>query len=333
MDTIVVCGTNSRIDNSAWLEKPFGDKKVFQVKPKHVKAAQQLSALKKREDKVILLKNSDEGYEIFTNGDKPGEVQHCITYAFSTLARGIDFPQFDIAAVSCNIFKPTCAYNAVSENQIEQDIYEERVNTVIQSAGRVLRGEKKDKAIVLDNLSCEAEFNAICSEMQKISKKPVISYYHQKWQSIDYYMQNSNAIIQTCSTDNVVVNFEDYCNMIKQLMKGSTVAEVKKTIGYYKRLKQTLTNEQYERIGKIFGVTNNVKFILVRSGFKLRRYFEKYHHPMDKITVKNLKEGKLGVEGLKYAGEKMTFREEYKVPKLLKLMKQKVAEIKRFRNT
>ena len=115
---------------------------------------------------------------------------HLITYAWGNLSRGYNFNERRLARISAPIFKPTSAYTAKTKEGLELQQFQERVNCIVQAAGRILRGDGH-KIVVVDNVQSELECDVLRDAMDGCSSEPIsVVNHYPNYQSKDEFIED-----------------------------------------------------------------------------------------------------------------------------------------------
>ena len=93
------------------------------------------------------------------------DINFVVSYALSSIGRGMNLPEFKIAWADMASHKPTCAYSTDDLKTLMVEMFDQQLSTVIQNIGRIFRTEEGEddgvRVVVVENL------NTISSDVRK----------------------------------------------------------------------------------------------------------------------------------------------------------------------
>jgi hypothetical protein len=211
-----------------------------------------------------VLRNSDVlirlGYDKrkFMLSSDENEYDHhkiLLTYAFSTLGRGIDFADYDLVDINANIYKPISAYVTDDPETLRDMMQEDRANIITQNIGRILRrSESDDKAIkivVIERLGEKSELEATVKRLGEMSHEPVESWWVPNFLFDEEVCEHISRIDrEKALPDNLPRSYKVLIDRAQMMIKdGAGKTEIKKAFRWA-TVKKRLPLEQAREIEK-----------------------------------------------------------------------------------
>jgi hypothetical protein len=191
------------------------------------------SAVKKKHLSVPFSKNSDTHEH--RDEELSEEIDGSISYVRSAIGRGRDYPDRQIVVVSANAYKPVCAFPTDDDEELGNQISEDRIKNVVQPAGRILRKHEEEgestRVIVVYGIETEKEGEIIRDKVSPMGAN--VEYAHiPSWvpqADVVELIDQSRQLGQLPAL--VPSGVEWVCRKIEVLAdQGETVTRIKKAI-------------------------------------------------------------------------------------------------------
>jgi Rad3-related DNA helicase len=159
-------------------------KQAIFFKPTKKKADNFYKNLRRNDNfKSDVYKYAEDSFERVAYDTNERKENILITYSRGNLGRAHDLPDFDINLVDCDPFLPIKAVADTKKEKFVKHLEVDRLNTIIQNSGRILRADPKDekhKIIVLLGLENKGlETLMTLSDWQSIVKEQIQTIFYE----------------------------------------------------------------------------------------------------------------------------------------------------------
>lgn len=210
IDYIVLVGLKGSITINAKLIDLLNDNnyKLFRVTPTINDSIAEYRKYKNIKTINCILIKADSENDYKKNTHKDG-VDIIFSHANSSITRGNNLTEYSIADIDANLFKPNIAFivNSTDPETLKKAVEKDRINTIIQSIGRILRTDgKKDiniKLALIENIKSKSELDHIVysSGWNSLVNNKVITNYIDVSNDI-WNNTNLNEYIESVLKDN-----------------------------------------------------------------------------------------------------------------------------------
>lgn len=253
MDQILVIGMQREIPLKMYIDGHLVVTKMFRFRETKREAEKDFEVLR-NSDVPIRLGYDKRKFMLSSDENEYGHHKILLTYAFSTLGRGIDYAEYDLVDINANIYKPISAYGTDDPETLRDIMQEDRANIITQNIGRILRraesGDKAIKIVVIERLEEKSELEATVKRLGEMSHEPVQSWWVPNFLSNEEVCEHISRIDrEKALPDDLPRSYKVLIDRAQKMIKedGAGKTEIKKAFRWA-TLRKKLLPEQVQEI-------------------------------------------------------------------------------------
>lgn len=267
MDKIIVIGMSRKIPLKMYQKGHLTFDRMFRYRETQRAALRDFNVLCNGNLKINLGYNR-RNYSFDEDEQEKGTSEILLTYAFSSLGRGVDFASYDLVDINAGIYKPISAYVTDNPKVLKEQLEEERINIVIQNVGRILRrtedGDGAVKVIIIEQLEVDSELETLVKVFSEMSHEPVDSWWVPEFLSNEEVSEHiSQTAREKALPSDLPINYQVLVDRAEKLIaKGTGKTKIKKELRWQtvrKKLTTEEAREVEESIDQLIAVRNSDK--------------------------------------------------------------------------